>query len=188
MHRDGQARLPSPVDLDLRLELGLLVGVAGALPDVDVEPWESAEPWRGEPDPVATSIAELGPAETVDEVFTPGEFEDPLHLDDELLRMTDAILDGDVELVQPMVHAPRTDDEYDRELDEIRAAGDLSAMPSLSLAGEVDDELMMDVEAAMATSRAKEVEVEVGGAIVEEVDEPWPESASEGEENEERGR
>ncbi|MEZ4380292.1 MAG: hypothetical protein R3A79_03015 [Nannocystaceae bacterium] len=152
-----------------------------ALPDVDVEPWESAEPWRGEPDPVATSIAELGPAETVDEVFTPGEFEDPLHLDDELLRMTDAILDGDVELVQPMVHAPRTDDEYDRELDEILAAGDLSAMPSLSLAGEVDDELMMDVEAAMATSRAKEVEVEAGGAIVEEVDEPWPEPAAEAE-------
>ncbi|MCA9662131.1 MAG: hypothetical protein KC486_27585, partial [Myxococcales bacterium] len=76
------------------------------------------------------------------------------------------------------------EDEYDRELDEILAGGDLSAMPSLGLGADVDDELLMDVEAAMATSRAHQVEVEAGGAIVEEVDEPWPESASEGEENE----
>ncbi|HFE43927.1 MAG TPA: hypothetical protein ENJ18_00330, partial [Nannocystis exedens] len=114
---------------------------------------------------------------TDDAVFGEAEFDAPLHLDDELLRMTDAILDGEAELVQPMV-SRRTDDEYDRELEEILAsATGFQGMPSLGLGEDVDNELIEDVEAAMASSRAATVVMEPAAVLEPEA---WIESSAEG--------
>ncbi|MCB9569172.1 MAG: hypothetical protein H6710_18485 [Myxococcales bacterium] len=124
----------------------------------------------------------------VDEVFAQAEAEaeERLQLDEELMRLTDAILDGESEL-QPMGVAARSDDEYDRELEEILGSDDdLAPLTSLGLGSEVDRELLMDVEEAMAESRAveppaKEPEPEpepIGddGVIIEMLDEDgeWP--------------
>ena len=55
---------------------------------------------------------------TVEEVFSPGEFEDPLHLDDELLRMTDAILDDTARRIAALRATPEAKEGLSAFLDK----------------------------------------------------------------------
>ncbi|HRI11342.1 MAG TPA: hypothetical protein PKW35_26170, partial [Nannocystaceae bacterium] len=89
-----------------------------------------------------------------------------IELDSDLLRLTDAILDGDPMLVEPPIDRLRSNDDYDREmaalLDEpvdAVVAGPLVPEP------EVEADLLAEVEQVMAEARAT-ADLDAGEASV----------------------
>jgi predicted nucleic acid-binding Zn-ribbon protein len=90
-------------------------------------------------------------------------------LDEDLLRLTDAILAGESGLAAPHLEAERSSDDFDAEMNAL--LGDDADALSVPVAREPDDadvELLAEVELALSTARKAAASVELAAAAAQE--------------------